>query len=200
MLTCKDEYHPQHQIIILTVLVDCRGIHEQYWSNKLNLQSRRYSKKDNPEITSESEFINLNRSESDGLYIIDEMLLSTLYVLRLALNQNYKLDICYLFGNECSIYAESDSTTEFKMSNLIDEFKPEEIKDVISKLTRKSHGRIAEYSDTFELLILLLRVTPFCTRAKSSSHYSSRLHIKMKIHASPACCIKETEVLCHKRL
>ena len=95
--------------------------------------------KDGPEITSESEFINLYRPKSGDPSITDEMLLPAFSDLRLALGKNFKLDhICFLFGNGCSIYAGSKSTTEFKMSDVVDADELKEIKDVTTKLTGKS--------------------------------------------------------------
>ena len=95
--------------------------------------------KDGPEISSESEFISLYRPESGDPSITDEMLLPAFSDLRLALGRDFKLDhICFLFGNGCSIYAGSKSTTEFNISDVVDEVKLEEIKDVIAKLTGKT--------------------------------------------------------------
>ena len=81
--------------------------------------------KDGPEITSESEFMNLYRPESGESSITDEMLLPVFSDLRLALGQNFKHDhICFLFGNGCSIYAGSKSTTDFNIADVVTEDKP----------------------------------------------------------------------------
>ena len=94
--------------------------------------------KDGPEIHSETEFMNLYKPESGSPSVTDEMLLPAFSDLRLALGQNFKLDhICFLFGNGCSIYAGSKSTTEFKMSDVVDEDKLSEIKTVIDKISDK---------------------------------------------------------------
>lgn len=95
--------------------------------------------KNGPEISSESEFMNLYRPESGDPTITYEMLLPAFSDLRLALGQNFKLDhICFLFGNGCSIYAGSKSTTEFKLSDVVERDKLEEIKEVTVKLTGKT--------------------------------------------------------------
>ena len=94
--------------------------------------------KDGPKIASEQEFLNVYRPESGDPSITDEMLSPAFSDLRLALGQSFKLDhICFLFGNGCSKYAGSNSTTEFNISDVLDEDKLEEVKDVIAKLTGK---------------------------------------------------------------
>ena len=95
--------------------------------------------KNGPAINTESEFMNLYSPKSGDPSITDEMLFPAFSDLRLSLGQNFKLDhICFLLGNGCSIYAGSKSTTEFKMSDAVDEDKLEEIQEVITKLTGKS--------------------------------------------------------------
>ena len=95
--------------------------------------------KDGPKMTSESEFLNYYRPKSGDPSITDEMLLPAFTDLRLALGQNFKLDhICFLFGNGCSIYAGSKPTTDFKIADVVDEDKLEEIRDVIDKLAGKT--------------------------------------------------------------
>lgn len=95
--------------------------------------------KDGPKITSESGFMNLYRPESGDPSITDEMLLPAFSDLRLAIGQNFKLDhICFLFGNGCSIYAGSKSTTGFKISNVVKRDKLEKITEVTDKLTEKT--------------------------------------------------------------
>ncbi len=95
--------------------------------------------KDDLEIASESEFMNLYRPESGEPSITDEMLLHVFSDLRSALGQNLKLDhICFLLGNGCSICAGSKSTTDFNITDVVTEGKLEEIKDVIDKLSGKS--------------------------------------------------------------
>lgn len=91
--------------------------------------------KDGPEIASEAEFMNLYRPKSGTPLITDEMLLPAFSELRLALGQNFKMDhICFLFGNGCSIYAGSKSTTEFKITNVVGEEQSGKIKTVIDKI------------------------------------------------------------------
>lgn len=95
--------------------------------------------KDGPEIASEAEFMNLYRPKSGTPLITDEMLLPAFSELRLALGQNFKMDhICFLFGNGCSIYAGSKSTTEFKITNVVGEEQSGKIKTVIDKILGKS--------------------------------------------------------------
>ena len=90
-------------------------------------------------INSESEFMNLYRPKTGAPSITDEMLLPAFSDLRLALGQNFKLDhICFLFGNGCSIYAGSKSTTDFTLSAIVDRDRLEEIKDVTDKLAGKT--------------------------------------------------------------
>lgn len=95
--------------------------------------------KDAPKIASEAEFMNFYRPKSGPPLITDEMLLAAFSDLRQALGQNFKMDhICFLFGNGCSIYAGSKSTTEFKITDVVGEEQLRKIESVIDKIFGKS--------------------------------------------------------------
>jgi hypothetical protein len=92
--------------------------------------------KEGPEILNEEEFLQFYKPEHGSSSITDEMLLIAFSDLRLALGQNFKLDqICFLFGNGCSLYAGSKSTENFNMTDAADEESLESISDVVKKIS-----------------------------------------------------------------
>lgn len=91
------------------------------------------------EIASEDMFFNLLKTDNEEQRITEDMLIDAFSDLRLSLGQNFKLDqICFLFGNGCSVYAGSKSTTEFKISDAVDVEEIAAISNVIDKIQDQS--------------------------------------------------------------
>ena len=95
--------------------------------------------KDGPNIENEEHFFSLCKPVDGEPTITDDMLKEAFSGLRLSLGQHFKLDrVSFLMGNGCSIYAGSQSTTVFKMDDVINADELEPVRPVIEKIKEKT--------------------------------------------------------------
>ena len=93
-------------------------------------------------INNESDFLKLLNEDTSPAAI--DTLTNAFSDLRLAIGRSFKLDhICFLFGNGCSIYAGSNSTTEFNITNALEK-KKEEVKVLYSFIEKIKEKTIEE--------------------------------------------------------
>ena len=91
--------------------------------------------KEGTKIHSHNEFMALYRPKSGEPSITDDMLRLAFSDIRLSLGKDFKLDhICFLFGNGCSVYAGSKSTTDFDMADAVEGEKLKKIENIIKKI------------------------------------------------------------------